>query len=137
VHHVGVFMIIHVQIRMCQGEAGGRSTGILRMLVTAEVIEPLLLALGRCSRVRSGPHWMLPVAGMTGWYTKPCGVFTMFAFSATPAPSQFGSNKRTSDRKISILVTSRFACMNIEQCLQIYRWSDLFLLPSILQQHSA
>jgi hypothetical protein len=31
-------MIIHAQIRMCHGEAGGRSTGILRMLVTAEVM---------------------------------------------------------------------------------------------------
>jgi hypothetical protein len=33
----------------------------------------------------------------------------LLVFSAAPLPSQFGSNRRTSDRKISILVMSRFA----------------------------
>lgn len=58
-------------------------------------------------------HWIRPVAGITGWCTKPRGMLTLLAFSAAPLLSQLGSSKRTSERKISIRVTSLFACMKM------------------------
>ena len=74
-------------------------------------------------RVLSASHWIRPVAGMTGWRTKPRGIFKLLEFSAAPLPSQLGSNKRTRERKISILVTSLFACMNNWTCsASVWRW---------------